>query len=190
MKNKILSIINLLIFLFFFNPIFAENLSIQSEIINIDKNRQITIFKKNVVFKTQDNKTIKSEYAEYDKLNKLIKLKDKITLIDERNNIIEAEYAEYHESKKQFKSTGPTIIKTFNGYFVDGKDIILDKNRAISKEKTIITDLDNNIINLENFEFLSDKNIFKSIGQVTIEDKKNNTYEFSQIYIDTKKKRF
>ena len=188
MKNKILFIIKFLIFLFFSNPIFSENLSIQSEIINIDKNKQVTIFQNNVVFKTQDNKTIKSEYAEYDKLNKLIKLKDKITLIDERNNIIETEYAEYYENKKQFKSAGPTIIKTFNGYFVDGKDIILDKNRAFSKEKTIIKDLDNNIISLENFEFLSDKNIFKSIGQITIKDKKNNLYEFSQIYIDTKKK--
>ena len=32
------------------------------------------------------------------------------------------------------------------------------------------------------------KNIFKSVGLVKIEDKQNNTYEFSQIYIDTKKK--
>ena len=111
MKNKILFIIKFLIFLFFQIQYFSENLSIQSEIINIDKNKQVTIFQNNVVFKTQDNKTIKSEYAEYDKLNKLIKLKDKITLIDERNNIIETEYAEYYENKKQFKSAGPTIIK-------------------------------------------------------------------------------
>ena len=31
-------------------------------------------------------------------------------------------------------------------------------------------------------------NIFRSVGEISIKDKKNNTYEFSQIYIDTKKK--
>ena len=142
------------------------------------------------MFKTQDNKTIKSEYAEYDKKNGLIKLKDNVTLIDQKNNTIQTEYAEYLENKKQFKSIGKTIIKTYDGYIVEGKDILLDKERTISKEKTIIKDLDNNIINLENFEFLSDENIFKSLGQVKIKDKRNNIYEFSQIYIDTKKKKF
>ena len=58
------------------SSVFAESLSIQSGKINIDKNKQITIFQNNVIFKTQDNKTIKSEYAEYDKKNGLIKLKD------------------------------------------------------------------------------------------------------------------
>ena len=64
----------------------------------------------------------------------------------------------------------------------------MDKKKAVSKDNTIIKDLDNNIIYLENFEFLSDENIFKSVGLVKIEDKQNNTYEFSQVYIDTKKK--
>ena len=62
----------------------------------------------------------------------------------------------------------------------------MDKKKAVSKDNTIIKDLDNNIIYLENFEFL-DENIFKSVGLVKIEDKQNNTYEFSQVYIDTKK---
>ena len=64
----------------------------------------------------------------------------------------------------------------------------MNKKKAISNKKTIIKDLDENIIYLDNFEFLSDENIFKSVGQVKIEDKMNNEYEFSQIYIDTQKK--
>ena len=187
MKNNISFIINFLT-LFFFSSVAAENLFIQSEIINIDKKNQLSIFQNNVVFKTQDNKTIESEYAEYDKQNGLIKLRDKVILIDQNNNIIETEYAEYNENKRQFKSIGQTIIKTYNGYVVNGEDIILNKKKAISNKKTTIKDLDENIIYLENFEFLSDENIFKSLGQVKIEDKKNNTYEFSQIYIDTQKK--
>ena len=49
-------------------------------------------------------------------------------------------------------------------------------------------DPDGNQIYLENFEFNINSNIFKSIGFVKIQDKMNNIYEFSQIYIDTKKK--
>ena len=40
---------------------------------------------------------------------------------------------------------------------------------------------------LENFEYSINDSIFKSVGLVKIEDKLNNSYEFSQIYIDTKK---
>ena len=56
--------------------------------------------------------------------------------------------------------------------------------------KTIIIDRDNNKIFLENFEYLIKQNIFKSIGLVKIKDTRENSYEFSQIYIDTKKKKF
>ena len=41
---------------------------------------------------------------------------------------------------------------------------------------------------LENFEFLTEQNIFKSIGFIRLEDNSKNNYEFSQICIDTKKK--
>ena len=64
-----------------------------------------------------------------------------------------------------------------------------NKKRLInSKKNSNIIDTDNNKINLENFEYLIDDNIFKSIGFIEFEDKNDNTYEFSQIYIDTQKK--
>ena len=37
------------------------------------------------------------------------------------------------------------------------------------------------------FEYLFDKDLFKSIGLIKIIDNNENIYEFSQIYIDTKK---
>ena len=40
-----------------------------------------------------------------------------------------------------------------------------------SDQKATITDLENNKIYLENFEYLSSENIFKSIGLVKIIDK-------------------
>ena len=55
---------------------------------------------------------------------------------------------------------------------------------------TSINDPEGNYIELQNFNYQVKNNIFKSVGSVKILDKLKNNYEFSQIYIDTKKKRF
>ena len=64
----------------------------------------------------------------------------------------------------------------------------MGKNIIKSEEKTIIVDKEGNKIYLDNFEYLKENNIFKSIGFIKIEDISDNHYEFSQIYIDTNKK--
>ncbi len=187
MKNNFICIL----FFFFLNSVMlAENIIIKSKNISLDKDKKVSIFRDNVQINTEDNKIIKSDYAEYDKQNGLIKLKNNITAIDHENNIIEANYAEYNEVEKIFKSVGKTKIITSEKYIVEGKNIILNNNEGIikSNEQTIITDKDKNIIYLENFEYQSKNSIFKSVGYIKIEDSINNTYEFSQIYIDTKKK--
>ena len=67
--------------------------------------------------------------------------------------------------------------------------ICLISNKYIkSKSLTTITDQNNNKIYLNNFEYLTNKFIFKSIGEIKVEDNLQNTYNFSQIYIDTKSK--
>jgi LPS-assembly protein len=191
MKNKkfVKSIIISIIILFN-THLHAENIFIESKNISLDKNKKISIFKDAVIIKTKENSTIKSEYAEYNKNNGLIKLKDKITLIDKKNNKVETNYAEYNEKTKVFKSMGPTKIITSENYIVNSQDVTFDnyQNFITSKKNTSITDLDNNKIYLENFEFLTEQNIFKSIGFIRLEDNSKNNYEFSQIYIDTKKK--
>ena len=69
------------------------------------------------------------------------------------------------------------------------KNIKLNNNQFLiaSNYKTIITDIENNKIYLDNFEYDGQKNIFKSVGKIEIIDKENNSYKFSQIYIDEKK---
>ena len=64
MKNKIF-----IIFLSFFLNSFlnAENLVIEAKNISLDKKKETSIFEKEVVVTTEDNKIIKSDYAEYNK---------------------------------------------------------------------------------------------------------------------------
>ena len=187
MKNNILIIF---FTLFICTDLIGENLQIESKKIKLDKNNKTSIFEESVIVKTENKTTIKSDYAEYDKVNNILILKKNISATDIKNNIIETEYAEYDENTKIFESKGLTKIVTSEKYIIEGKDITLDNNKNIitSNNKTIIIDQDKNKISLDNFEYQANNNIFKSIGYIQIKDNKDNTYEFSQIYIDTKKK--
>ena len=186
MKSKIL-----LIFfsIFFFKSLFAENISIVAENISFDRDENTTIFENDVVVKTR-NKTIKSEYVKYFRSKGFLIIKENIVALDERNNSIEANYAEYFEEDEILVTKGKTKVFTAEKYLLDGEDITVDnKNKIIKSDKSsLLVDKDENQIFLENFEYLSEENLFKSIGFIKISDQNKNIYEFSQIYIDTKKK--
>ena len=187
MKNKI---VFFLFYLFFKSNLFADNLFIQAKDITIDKNKETTIFKNEVKIKTDDNKNIQSDRAIYDRKNNFVKLDGNITATDNKKNIIKTNYAEYNDNTKVFKSIGATKVITSENYKIESKNVIFDNKNFIikSEDNAIITDLENNKIFLNNFEYLSNKNIFKSIGLIELNDKMGNNYKFSQIYIDTKKK--
>ena len=188
MKSKIL----LILFVIFFNTkALSKNVNIEAKNITLDKDNITTIFENDVVVKTE-NKIFKSDYVKYNKKNGLLILRKNISITDDKNNLINADYAEYSEKDKILKSVGLTRIVTSENYKIESEDIIFDnkKNLIFSKKNASIEDIDGNLIFLENFEYLISSNIFKSIGLVKIKDKKENVYEFSQVYIDTKKKKF
>ena len=186
MKSKLY--IYLFTFLFFSNA-FAENIQIQAKNIALDKDKVTTVFENDVVVKTK-NKIIRSQYLKYNKKIGLLVLKNNIIAEDNDKNTITAENAEFDENKEIFKTFGPTNIITSEKYTVKGKDIIINnKSKTISSnEVTSINDPEGNYIELQNFSYQVSNNIFKSVGSVKILDKLENNYEFSQIYIDTKKK--
>ena len=118
-----------------------------------------------------------------------LKLKNNILAEDDKNNLVRTNNAEYFENSKTF-SYGLTKITTSEQYTIETEDVILDKknNLISSNKKTIIEDLDKNKIILDNFEYNISNNIFKSIGYIKITDRMGNSTEFSQVYIDTKKR--
>ena len=185
MKNKLI----IILLIFFFENVFAENVSIFAKNISLDKGTNTTIFENEVVVKTR-NKIIKSEYAKYNREAGFLILKDIFSFIDDENNKLFAGYAEYDEKEKTFKTKGETKIITNENYILNGEDLYVDDQNKIirSKKKSTLTDKDGNKIFLENFEYLVENHLFKSVGQIEIDDNKNNKYKFSQIYIDTKKK--
>ena len=72
---------------------------------------------------------------------------------------------------------------------MEGEDLFVDNQKKIikSEKKSVLTDRDGNKIYIDNFEYSIEKSLFKSVGVIEIQDVNNNNYEFSQVYIDTKK---
>ena len=188
MKSKFLFIV---LFFILSSRLLCEEIFIQAQDISISKKDQITVFENNVVIKTQDNKTIKSNYAEYDKINQFIIIKGNVTAVDDSNNFVNTENATYDEKNKLFTSIGKTSITTTENYKLFGEDVFFDdiNKKIYSRKKTKLQDTEKNNICLDSFDYSIKDNIFKSIGSIFIEDINNNNYEFSQIYIDTKKKK-
>ena len=100
MKSKF---IFFLIYIFFYTPIFAENLNIQSLKMSLDKKKKITIFQNQVSAK------------------------------DEKDNQLLTELAEYDKNLQLFKSIGKTTVLTSGGYTIKGEDIIIDNKKKKNK---------------------------------------------------------
>ena len=187
MKNKLPLFF---FFLFFSSKVFAENIFIESKNISLDKNTQISIFENEVKVKTEDGYIINGDLAEYDKKKGILIIKKNITAFDKKNNTIKTNFAIYNEKTNILKTEGSTKITTSENYVIETSDIVLNnsKKQIFSEKKTIVTDQDNNKIFVDNFDYQTKNSIFKSIGNIEVIDNKTNKYEFSQIYIDAKKK--
>ncbi len=188
MKNKPFFIF-IIFFSFFLKNLFAENLFITAKNISVDKDKNFSIFENEVVIKTK-NKTLKSDFAKYDREKGFLILRKNISVVDEKNNIMLAEYAEYNEKDETLRTIGKTKVSTIEKYILEGEDLFVDNKKKIinSDKESTLEDQDGNKINLKNFEYSLNDSLFKSIGSIEIIDNKKNKYEFSQVYIDTKKK--
>ena len=143
-----------------FGPLWAQNLNIESSSISIEKKNKLTIFKDNVIAK------------------------------DNKNNKFLTDYAEYYKDLNLLISKGDTNLTTSEGFEVIGSNITFDNLNNIikSSDSAIIIDKEKNKIYLERFEYSTANKFFRSTGKIKIIDVRNNIYNFSQIYIDEKKR--
>ena len=113
-----------------------------------------------------------------------------IPATDNKNNQLLTELAEYNKELQLFKTFGKTTVITTGGFLIEGEDIIFDNNKNYikSNKPANITDLEKNEIYLDNFEYSTSESFFRSAGNIQVIDSKENKYNFSQIYIDEKKK--
>ena len=159
-KNKIVFLVILICILFNTNTI-AEELDISASEVIIDKDNEFIVATGSVVVTDTLNNKVTAEKVEY---NKAI---DQVTT--------------YENSK--------LILK--NGYEVSSGGMVYDnKNKLIfSKNKSTIIDPEGNLIYVDMFEYLVNKNLFSSVGNIKIIDINKNKYSFEEMHIDTKEKK-
>ena len=135
---------------------------------------------------------IKSKKISIDKKSEITIFQDEVVIKDEMNNIIKSDYVLYDNKLKKLDIKGNVLVFTAEGYSIESKNIILDKEKNIlfSKSYSTIQDIEKNEIFLENFEYHIKEKKIKSIGNIKVIDRQGNTYKFSQMYIDEKIKNF
>tara|TARA_B100000780_G_C21121355_1_gene454276 strand:- start:251 stop:2590 length:2340 start_codon:yes stop_codon:yes gene_type:complete len=134
---------------------------------------------------------IKSSKIKYDDKNKVTLFEGSVEAKDEKNNKFFTSYAKHNKIQKLFETIGETKIITSEGYEILGSNIILDNEKKIiySNYSTRIKDKDGNKILVSMFNYSILTNIFFSKGEIKITDLNNNKFNFSEIYIDEKKKK-
>ena len=146
----------------------------------------------NVNFKvTAQELEINSSKIQYDNISKVTVFEGNVSSSDEKGNKIFSEYAKYNKLKEVIETKGSTKIITSGEYEIFSSDVVFDnaKNLIYSNNKTKIIDKVGNNISVEMFSYSILTNIFFSKGNIEIKDINKNKYNFSEIYIDEKKKK-
>ncbi len=134
---------------------------------------------------------ISAKEIELEKTSQIISAEGDVRVTDLKNNIILGTKVKYNKKKQKLNTFGPTKITTSEKFTIIGKDILYDNSARIvsSNSKTKIIDIDGNIIEVSMFNYIVDKNMFLSKGNIIVKDKNKNEYYFSEIYIDEKKRK-
>ena len=134
---------------------------------------------------------IVSSKIQYDDINKVTIFEGSVISSDEKGNKFFSEYVKYDKLDEIIKTKGPTKIITSAGYIVFADNIIYNNNNneIYSNNKASIVDKDGNNISVEMFSYSTSTNIFFSKGNIKIIDVNKNNYNFSEVYIDEKKKK-
>ena len=134
---------------------------------------------------------INSYKVQYDSINEVTIFEGNVSSVDEKGNRLFSEYAKYDKLKERIETKGDTKIITSGGYEIFGANIIFDNKKSFiySNNKTKIIDKDGNNISVEMFNYSILTNIFFSKGNIVVKDINNNNYNFSEVYIDEKKKK-
>ena len=188
-KNNIL-LIFILVLSLVNSKISAEefNLSAVEVIVNTENNS--VIGKGSVEVKDQEGRVIKADKALYKKSEELLIAEGSVKVIDLDGNIIQTDKAIYDKKNEIITTLLNSKIQIENGYQLISNKIIYNNMEKIisSDQNSVLTDLDGNIITVSMFQHFFEKNLFSSIGKITIIDSKKNKYFFKELHVDTKKR--
>jgi len=188
-KKKILFIS--ILSLFFFNVnLNAEEFNITAKEILLDKDNEILIGTGSVNALDSEGKSITADKITYKKKEEFLLAEGNVKISDIEGNVLITNKATYDKIKEMIVTYDYTELILKEGYKLVTKNIYYDTKKKIlnSKNDSIFTDNDGNIVETTMFQYYIKNNLFSSLGKIKIVDINKNKYFFKELHVDTKKK--
>ena len=188
MKNKIKKFITNILFLFSFfysNTLFAENVIINAEVVDIKEKGNLIIASGSVEITDSDNITITSEKAKYNKLDQTVEMEGNVFFVDQENNY-------RAKSNKMIFLRDKNLIYTYQNTEINllnqnNSEVVYDiksKNSLYDASKEILEITDDVILEnyLNKFKLFSNKILFNKNKNITTSTGKTKI-EYNNEYI-------
>ena len=157
MKNNFKFLfINVFIFLFNINIVYADDFNFQTSEIIFLENGNLIKAKNGSQVLTNDGVLINSKEFEYDKIKNILTATGDVHIIDDINELtLKASKITYDKNNDIITTDQKTIILVKNQYTINSKNIIFNrkKKEVTSENKTEITDNLDNIFYLDTFKY-------------------------------------
>jgi len=183
-------------FIYFFS-LFLFNISLNAEEFNItakeillDKDNKILIGIGTVKALDSEGKSITANKITYEKEKEFLLAEGNVKISDIEGNSLLANKATYDKINEKIITFDYTELILKEGYKLTTKNISYDTKGKVlsSKNDSIFTDTDGNIVETTMFQYNIKKNLFSSLGKIKIIDINKNKYFFKELHVDTKKK--
>ncbi len=189
MKISKLLFVLLILFIAFTNMLFSQEIKFDAEKIDVRENGNLMIGYNSNTNIPGENININSEKAEYNKNKSLLIFTENVIINDKINNIIiKGDKIIYEKNKNLIFSEGPTKYNIDKKYDIESENVYFDRTKKIifGDKETIIEDNERNIFKLkEKYKILVDEEIIKSKKSLIL-DKNDNTYIFEDLVLNLK----
>ncbi len=178
-----------LIVLLFSTSLWSEEIKFKAENMDVKNNGNLIIAENSETDIPEKNINILSDKVSYNKEKQIIIFKNNVLLSDKNAGIsIRSNNIKYNRLKDLIFSENSTKFEINNKYKIISSNVYFDRtlNIIYSSENTKIEDNENNIYNLkDNFIFNIEEELIKSKNSVVI-DKNKNKYFFENSIVNLK----
>ena len=190
MKNNLKYII-IILFTFWINPLYANDLTFDTETINIIDEGNLTIAKNGKANLKNENLEIVGETFEYYNKKKLLVVYNAISFLTKDNIRIKSNKISYDRNKLILIASGNVELRNLaDNSSIFTEELIFDNGlkKIISRRKSKFKDNSNNVLSTKNFSYDIKTNIAK-IDTLKLQDSQKNQYLLEKSFLNMKTKK-
>ena len=197
--QKIKLIVLIYFFLIYINPVSAEDVVINAEVIDIKDKGNLIIASGSVNINDTNNVSIVGNEAKYSKLDEKVEISGNVIFFDKDKNFkAESDLIIFDRQKKIINTFGNTIVSLFDkkneniDFEILSQKIIYDQTEEVinSSGDTKINYKNDFLINTKNISYYKNKNNFYTQEKTIITDSFENKFELSSLFFDLQNQTF